>query len=131
MKLLVKLGGTLLDSAESRAAISGQIAAAAKLVPQTVVVHGGGKQMTRYMTEANRARHSHLVCIHVVDISLAITSNAGNHRKKSIGGKNVQHLGVSLSHLAYRTQFGIQLHRFRQARINAAEPHRIRTLPHQ
>ena len=53
MKLLVKLGGTLLDSAESRAAISAQIEAAVKAYPQTVVVHGGGKQMTRYLTEHN------------------------------------------------------------------------------
>lgn len=53
MKLLVKLGGTLLDSAESRAAISAQIAAAVQAFPQTVVVHGGGKQMTRYLTEHN------------------------------------------------------------------------------
>ena len=53
MKLLVKLGGTLLDSAESRAAISAQIATAVKAYPQTVVVHGGGKQMTRYLTEHN------------------------------------------------------------------------------
>ena len=53
MKLLVKLGGALLDSAESRAAISSRIAATVKAYPQTVVVHGGGKQMTRYLTEHN------------------------------------------------------------------------------
>ncbi len=53
MKLLVKLGGTLLDSIESRMAISAQIAAVVKTFPQTVVVHGGGKQMTRYLTEHN------------------------------------------------------------------------------
>lgn len=50
MKLLVKLGGTLLDTPDLRAALAGQIAVAAS-AHQVVVVHGGGKQMTRYLTE--------------------------------------------------------------------------------
>ena len=48
MKILVKLGGTLLDCAESRARLAAQIAA---LQACTVVVHGGGKQMTRFLAE--------------------------------------------------------------------------------
>ena len=51
MKILVKLGGTLLDAPESRSAIAEQIARAARQGIQTVVVHGGGKQMTRYLAE--------------------------------------------------------------------------------
>ena len=50
MKLVIKLGGTLLDSAESRRRIAHELAA----VHSThilVVVHGGGKQMTRYLEE--------------------------------------------------------------------------------
>ncbi len=50
MKLLIKLGGTLLDSPESRARLSSEIAS---LDHQAVVVHGGGKQMTRYLAERN------------------------------------------------------------------------------
>jgi acetylglutamate kinase len=50
VKLLVKLGGTLLDQPELRSALAGQIAEAAA-EHQVVVVHGGGKQMTRYLTE--------------------------------------------------------------------------------
>lgn len=50
MKILVKLGGTLLDSPESRDALSFQIAAAAARA-QVVVVHGGGRQMTRFLAE--------------------------------------------------------------------------------
>ena len=50
MKLLIKLGGTLLDSQESRARLAAEIAAIAHSV---VVVHGGGKQMTRYLAERN------------------------------------------------------------------------------
>lgn len=51
MKLLVKLGGTLLDAAESRHSLAGQIAGARARGIEIVVVHGGGKQMTRYLAE--------------------------------------------------------------------------------
>ncbi len=51
MKLLVKLGGTLLDAAESRDSLARQIAAARAAGHEITVVHGGGKQMTRYLTE--------------------------------------------------------------------------------
>ncbi len=51
MKILVKLGGTLLDAAESRDALARQLAAARAQAIELVVVHGGGKQMTRYLAE--------------------------------------------------------------------------------
>lgn len=51
MKVLVKLGGTLLDGAESRDRLAAQIAAARGRGIEMVVVHGGGKQMTRYLAE--------------------------------------------------------------------------------
>lgn len=51
MKLLVKLGGTLLDSAESRDRLASQIAGVRAAGHEVVVVHGGGKQMTRYLAE--------------------------------------------------------------------------------
>ena len=51
MKLLVKLGGTLLDAAASRDALSAQIGRARSAGHEITVVHGGGKQMTRYLTE--------------------------------------------------------------------------------
>ena len=51
MKLLVKLGGTLLDAAGSRDALAAQIAAVRGQGEEVVVVHGGGKQMTRYLAE--------------------------------------------------------------------------------
>jgi acetylglutamate kinase len=50
LRILIKLGGTLLDSAESRNRLAGEIAAVARDGHQVVVVHGGGKQMTRYLT---------------------------------------------------------------------------------
>jgi acetylglutamate kinase len=51
-RLLIKLGGTLLDQDESRLRLAREIAAvAAAGSRQVVVVHGGGKQMTRYLAE--------------------------------------------------------------------------------
>jgi acetylglutamate kinase len=49
MKALIKLGGTLLDDAESRRRLASEIGAAVDRGLQAVVVHGGGKQMTRYL----------------------------------------------------------------------------------
>jgi acetylglutamate kinase len=51
VKLLVKLGGTLLDTAQTRDALAAQIAAARSRGIEIAVVHGGGKQMTRYLAE--------------------------------------------------------------------------------
>ena len=51
MKVLVKLGGTLLDAAPSRDSLAEQLAAARSRGVELVVVHGGGKQMTRYLAE--------------------------------------------------------------------------------
>ena len=50
MRLLIKLGGTLLDAAESRERLAREIAKVAER-EQVVVVHGGGKQMTRFLAE--------------------------------------------------------------------------------
>jgi acetylglutamate kinase len=54
VKLLIKLGGTLLDAPDSRARLASEIAGIAHAV---VVVHGGGKQMTRYLAERNIDSH--------------------------------------------------------------------------
>lgn len=50
-RLVVKLGGTLLDSADSRGRLAAQIAAARTAGHELVVVHGGGRQMTRFLAE--------------------------------------------------------------------------------
>ena len=51
MTVLIKIGGTLLDSADSRNRLAAEIARAADDGQQMVVVHGGGKQMTRFLAE--------------------------------------------------------------------------------
>jgi acetylglutamate kinase len=50
VKILLKLGGTLLDDPSSRQRLAREIAAVSGR-EQIVVVHGGGKQMTRYLAE--------------------------------------------------------------------------------
>ena len=51
MKLLIKIGGTLLDSEDSRRRLAAEIAQVAANGTRAVVVHGGGKQMTRFLDE--------------------------------------------------------------------------------
>lgn len=51
MKALIKIGGTLLDSADSRQRLAAEIAQAVARGLEAVVVHGGGKQMTRFLAE--------------------------------------------------------------------------------
>jgi acetylglutamate kinase len=50
VRLLIKLGGTLLDAEAARERLARQIAAAAG-GHEITLVHGGGKQMTRFLAE--------------------------------------------------------------------------------
>ncbi len=49
MKLLVKLGGTLLETAERRASLAAQLRTLQDRGHEVVVVHGGGKRLSRYL----------------------------------------------------------------------------------
>lgn len=51
MKALIKLGGTLLDAPQSRRRLAEEIAQAFRDGLEAVIVHGGGKQMTRYLAD--------------------------------------------------------------------------------
>ncbi len=51
MTTLIKIGGTLLDAVESRERLAREIAQAVEAGLEAVVVHGGGKQMTRFLAE--------------------------------------------------------------------------------
>lgn len=83
MRLLIKLGGTLLDEESSRRRLAAEIAAVAAQHPHTVVVHGGGKQMTRFLTE--RGVQSQFVnglrvtTPEVVDAVLKVFAGTVNH----------------------------------------------------
>ncbi len=51
MKALIKIGGSLLDDPASRHDIARQVADVARSGVSVTVVHGGGKQMTRFLEE--------------------------------------------------------------------------------
>ena len=51
MKALIKIGGTLLDDPVSRRGVAQQIAKVAASGVTITVVHGGGKQMARFLEE--------------------------------------------------------------------------------
>lgn len=51
MKLLIKIGGSLLDEPQSREALARQIAAVNGSGNRLVIVHGGGRQLTRFLAE--------------------------------------------------------------------------------
>lgn len=84
MKLLVKLGGTLLDEDASRQRLAAEIAAVARQGVLMTVVHGGGKQMTRFLTE--RGVESRFVgglrvtTPDVIDAVLKVFAGSVNHQ---------------------------------------------------
>jgi len=82
MKLLVKLGGTLLDDTASRQRLAGELAAVAE-EHRLVVVHGGGKQMTRYLAErgveSTFVHGLRVTTPEVVDAILKVFAGTVNH----------------------------------------------------
>ena len=82
-RLLIKLGGTLLDSTVSRDSIAGQIAATRQQGHEIALVHGGGKQMTRYLAERgieSRFVNGLRVTVpEVVDAVLKVFAGSVNH----------------------------------------------------
>jgi acetylglutamate kinase len=100
LPVLVKLGGTLLDSADSRQSLAAQIARARERGVPIVVVHGGGKQMTRYLAE--RGIESRFVnglrvtTPEAVDAVLKVFTGSVNHELvAALNGAGA--LGVGLS----------------------------------
>lgn len=83
MKLLVKLGGTLLDAAESRKRLAHELSAVQRSGVELVIVHGGGKQMTRFL--ADRGIESvflnglRVTTPDVVDAVLKVLAGSVNH----------------------------------------------------
>ncbi len=51
MRILIKLGGTLLDDPASLSRLAREITSVESVGYEVVVVHGGGKQMTRFLAE--------------------------------------------------------------------------------
>lgn len=83
MRLLIKLGGTLLDEPESRRRLAFEIAAVQDSGHEVAVVHGGGRQMTRFLAE--RGVESEFIdglrvtTPQVVDALLKVFAGSVNH----------------------------------------------------
>jgi len=83
VRILVKLGGTLLDIAESRDRLAAELSQVQRSGVEMVVVHGGGKQMTRFLIE--RGVESHFVgglrvtTAEVMDAVLKVLAGSVNH----------------------------------------------------
>src|SRR5215471_13214710 len=74
MRILIKLGGTLLDNIESRTRLAREIAG---------LVHGGGKQMTRFLTErgveSKFVNGLRVTTPEVIDAVLKVFAGSVNH----------------------------------------------------
>lgn len=83
MRILVKLGGSLLDDAASRRRLARELAAVQDGGVELVVVHGGGKQMTRFL--ADRGVESRFVdglrvtTPEIIDAVLKVFAGSVNH----------------------------------------------------
>lgn len=82
MKLLIKLGGTLLDETKSRDRLAAELTALSRS-HQLTVVHGGGKQMTRYLAdrgvESKFLNGLRVTTPEVVDALLKVFAGSVNH----------------------------------------------------
>ena len=55
MKLVIKIGGTLLEQTPERQKIAARIARLARADYQMLIVHGGGKQLSKYLKKSGTA----------------------------------------------------------------------------
>ncbi len=99
MRILIKLGGTLLEDPDSRSRLVREIAQLAQ-TNSVVVVHGGGKQMTRFLAE--RGVESRFInglrvtTPEVIDAVLKVFTGSVNHQLiADFSGAGVRAVGLS------------------------------------
>ncbi len=99
MKVVIKLGGTLLDHPQKLGALSRQLARVAALHP-LVVVHGGGKQVTRFLDArgiatsfVNGLRVSNAEVIDAV--AMVIAGSVNKRFVSALGAEGCRALGLS------------------------------------
>jgi acetylglutamate kinase len=99
VRLLIKLGGTLLDAEAARERLARQIAAAAG-GHEITVVHGGGKQMTRFLAERGIASRFvnglRVTTPETLDAVLKVFAGSVNHELvASLNRAGAQAVGLS------------------------------------
>ena len=83
MRILVKLGGTLLDSVETRNRLAKELCDIQRGGAELIAVHGGGKQMTRFLNErgveSKFVRGLRVTTPEVIDAVLKVFAGTVNH----------------------------------------------------
>lgn len=83
MRLVIKIGGTLLDALESRQRLAREMADLQRAGHAMVIVHGGGKQMTRFLSaqgiESRFVNGLRVTTPEVVDALLKVFAGTVNH----------------------------------------------------
>jgi acetylglutamate kinase len=100
MKILVKLGGTLLDDGASRQRLACELTRLHSEYRETVVVHGGGKQMTRFLAERGVASQFvnglRVSTPEVIDAVLKVFAGTVNHELvAALGAAGARAVGLS------------------------------------
>lgn len=100
MKALIKIGGSLLDDATSRHDLARQIAAIAKSGVCVAVVHGGGKQMTRFLEErgvkSNFVRGLRVTTEETIDAVLKVLAGSVNTQlAAALGAAGARAVGLT------------------------------------
>lgn len=99
MKALIKIGGSLLDDPASRNDIARQITEVAASGVSVTVVHGGGKQMTRFLDErgiqSRFVRGLRVTTEETIDAVLKVLAGTVNTQLvAALGGKAVGLTGI-------------------------------------
>ncbi len=100
MKALIKIGGSLLDDAASRHDLARQIAAIAASGVHVTVVHGGGKQMTRFLEErgikSNFVRGLRVTTEETIDAVLKVLAGSVNTQlSAALGAAGARTVGLT------------------------------------
>jgi acetylglutamate kinase len=133
VKALIKIGGSLLDDPAARHDIARQIARVAELGWHIAVVHGGGKQMTRFLEErgikSNFVRGLRVTTEETIDAVLKVLAGSVNTQLVSaLGLAGVKAVGLTGidSGLAVAEQLDPDLGFV--GRVTSSDSHLLRTL---
>jgi acetylglutamate kinase len=84
VNVIIKLGGTLLDGEDTRRMLAGEIAVAVRAGARVVVVHGGGKQMSRFLAahgvESQFVNGLRVTTVEVLDAVLKVLAGTVNQQ---------------------------------------------------
>src|SRR3954469_5130553 len=133
MKALIKIGGSLLDDAASRNNLASQIAAISASGIKVTVVHGGGKQMTRFLEErgvkSNFVRGLRVTTDETIDAVLKVLAGSVNTQlAAALGAAGARAVGLTGidSGVAIADQLDPELGFV--GRVTSADPALLKTL---